>query len=96
VWIEIVLVHVEWCRYFTTLIQLTFLEHSLAVEVVDDVTSLGVNKVTTLVGILSAIIFELGVLVHICTTFSVLVQSNDVTFLVPVEITNDITFIKFA
>ena len=86
----------EWCRNLATLIQVFLFEHSLTVVVVDYVTSLGVNEITTLVCILASVIFELRILIRISSTFSVLIQSNNITLFVPFEVTNDIAFVEFA
>jgi len=96
VWIEVVFVHIEWCRNLATFIQVFLFEHSLTVVVVDDVTSLGVNEITTLVCFLASVIFELRILIRIGSTFSILIQSNNVTLFVPFKVTDDIAFVELA
>mgnify|MGYP006191288291 CR=1 FL=1 len=47
--IEVVFLNIEWSRNLTLLIKLLCLKHCLTVQVVNDITSLFINKVATLI-----------------------------------------------
>lgn len=48
--VEIVLLDVEWGWNLTSIVHVFTIEHLLIVEVVDDVTGLWINQVTSLIG----------------------------------------------
>jgi len=86
VWVEVVLLDIEWCGNFASVIKFFLVEHLGSIEVVDDITSLRINKITSLIGSLALLIFE--------STLRICITSDNITFFISIEITNNITFIE--
>jgi len=87
VWVEIVLLNAEWCWNLTTLVHLIATEHRLTSHVLDDVVSLGVGQVTTLVNWLTLFVMVSSILV---------LEDNDVALLVSVKVSEHVVFVESA
>ena len=85
-WVEVVLLNIEWSWNFASIIKFFLIKHFGSVEVVNDITSLRINKVTSLIGSLTFLIFEF--------TLGICFTSDNITFFISIKITNNIAFIE--
>jgi hypothetical protein len=60
---EIMLLNIEWGRYFTLFIKFFLLEHFLLVEIVDYIT-IWINKITSFVGLSSVFVEILSIFIR--------------------------------
>lgn len=85
--VEVEFLNAERRWNFTTLVHFVAAEHWLASHVFDDVLSLGVSQVTTLVDWLSLFVVLATILV---------LKNNNVTFVVSIEVSEDVVLVESA
>jgi len=87
--VEVMLLNVEWGWNLSFFINFFFVKHFLAVHVIDDVAGFRICQVASLVSWSTLII-----LLFLC--FWIRFVSDHVSFLISVQVTDDVTFIKFS
>lgn len=83
--VEVELLNAERRRNFTTLVHFVAAEHRLTSHVLDDVASLGISEVTTLVDWFPLLVVLAAIFVF---------QNDNVTFIVSIKITKDVVLIE--
>jgi len=87
--VEVMLLNVEWGWNLSFFINFFFVKHFLAVHVIDDVAGFRICQVASLVSWSTLVI-----LLFLC--FWIRFVSDHVSFLISVQVTDDVTFIKFS
>jgi len=87
--VEVMLLNVEWGWNFSFIINFFFVKHFLAVHVIDDVAGFRICQVASLVSWSTLVI-----LLFLC--FWIRFVSDHVSFLISVQVTDDVTFIEFS
>jgi len=87
--VEVMLLNVEWGWNLSFFINFFFVKHFLAVHVIDDVAGFRICQVASLVSWSTLVI-----LLFLC--FWIRFVSDHVSFLISVQVTDDVTFIEFS
>jgi len=87
--VEVMLLNVEWGWNLSFFINFFFVKHFLAVHVIDDVAGFRICQVASLVSWSTLVI-----LLFLC--FWIRFVSDHVSFLISVQVTDDVTFITFS
>jgi len=87
--VEVMLLNVEWGWNLSFFINFFFVKHFLAVHVIDDVAGFRICQIASLVSWSTLVI-----LLFLC--FWIRFVSDHVSFLISVQVTDDVTFIKFS
>jgi len=87
--VEVMLLNVEWGWNLSFFINFFFVKHFLAVHVIDDIAGFRICQIASLVSWSTLVI-----LLFLC--FWIRFVSDHVSFLISVQVTDDVTFIKFS
>jgi len=86
-WVEVMLLNVEWCWNLSFFINFLFIKHFLSVHIVDDVAGFRICQVASLISWSTLVI-----LLFLC--FWIRFVSYHVSLFISVQITDDIAFIE--
>ena len=85
-WIEIIFLKIKWSWYFSSLIELILREHCRTIQIIDKIP-IFINQIPSL--ICWSTLFINKLIFSLC-------QRNNVSFFITIQVSNNITFIKFS
>jgi len=84
-WVEVVLLDVEWCGNLSSFIKLLLVEHLLLVDIVNNISCSWVDEISSLISWISIFVHILAILVLL---------GNNISFFIPIKISDNVALVK--